>query len=265
MKIMLNIFRELLELLIVLLSKLYYLTSKNEMKVIAEEYHEKGRFKIFTLNNPGLKEGKALLKALFTTLNNDPRFVNFSNNKIIIVSAIINGYEYSYHHNVLINNLTTFNIYWDLVKDSIKPYFGEGYGVSVIPIFRVKVWNGDDLRNKHIKITSKTYNPGDKLITGDRIISYVISKSNIANYYYGGYSLLSYNPHIVNAYLTRFGFRTMSTKSSYSSKPSIKPYSEKKLERLSNRSVGNLAACDIETMEIDGDQVPILISCATKS
>lgn len=65
------------------------------------------------------------------TLNKDIRFTEFGYNKIIIISAIINGLEYSYHHNVLINKKTTFLMYWNSVKDSIKQDFGEGYGVII--------------------------------------------------------------------------------------------------------------------------------------
>lgn len=81
----------------------------------------------------------------------DVRFTEFGNNKIIIISAVINGQEYSFHPNVLINNLTTFLTYWNSVKDSIKENFGEGYGVSIIHLFKVKVWNGDELKTNTLK------------------------------------------------------------------------------------------------------------------
>lgn len=127
-------------MLIIALNNLHKNTSDTKgMEIIKVEHHVKGRFKTFTIRNPGLKDGKKLLQGLFICLNNDSRFVNFCNNKIIIVSAIINGLEYSYHHNVLINNRTTFFMYWNSVKDVIKSNFGEGYGVSIIPMFKVKV------------------------------------------------------------------------------------------------------------------------------
>ena len=91
---------------------------------------------------------------LFKTLKKDPRFHNFGENKIIIVIALIDGAEYSYHHNVLINNSTLFKDYWNSVKNVIKPNFGEGYGSSSIPVFKVWVWDADNYQNAHIKISS---------------------------------------------------------------------------------------------------------------
>lgn len=45
------------------------------MHIVKFEHHTRGRLKIFTISNPGLKEGKSLLQALFVTLNRDSRFV----------------------------------------------------------------------------------------------------------------------------------------------------------------------------------------------
>jgi len=106
---MLKLFRNLLESLITLLNKIHNNTLDTKgMEIVKVEYHVKGRFKTFTITNPGLNEGRNLLEAIFITLNNDLRFVNFCNNKIIIISAVINGHDYSFHHNVLVNNKTTF-------------------------------------------------------------------------------------------------------------------------------------------------------------
>lgn len=76
-------------------------------------------------------------------------------------------------------------MYWNSVKDTIKQNFGSGYGVSIIPMFRVKVWNGDELKNKHIKISSRA-------ITGE-IINDFIRSNYITNYFYGGYKINSFN------------------------------------------------------------------------
>jgi len=249
--------RNLLELLIILLNKVYNNTLNTKgMEIVKVEHHVKGRFKTFTIINPGLKEGKDLLQAIFITLTNDSRFIDFGYNKIIILSAVINGHEYSYHHNVLINNLTSFHTYWNSVKNSIKENFGEGYGVSVISLFKVKVWNGDELKNKHVKITSKAI--------GGEIIKNTLLSNNIVNYFYGGYKTRNFNHFIINELLKNYGIRTISNYSSKFNKPTIKPYSEKRVERLSKSTISNLAASDLETMEIDGVQVPILITYVNK-
>lgn len=84
---MLKNFRFLLELLITLLNKLYSNTLDTKgMSIVKVEYHNKGRFKTFTITNPGLTEGKELLQALFVTLNKDARFVNFCENKFITIT-----------------------------------------------------------------------------------------------------------------------------------------------------------------------------------
>ena len=121
-------------------------------------------------------------------------------------------------------------------------------------MFRVKVWNGDELKNKHIKITSKATGGGE-------IISSLIHFSNTATYYYGGYKLLNHNPYYINNLLKNYGFRSYNTKSY---KPSIKPYSQKRVEILNNSSTAYFAASDLETMEIDGVQIPVLITYVNK-
>jgi len=252
-KIMLKMFRDLLELLIILLNKVYNNTLNTKgMQIVKVENHVKGRFKTFTIINPGLKEGKELLQAIFITLTNDSRFIEFGYNKIIILSAVINGQEYSYHHNVLINNLTSFQTYWNSVKDSIKGNFGEGYGVSVISLLKVKVWNGDELKNKHIKITSKA-------VIGE-IVNNLITSNNITNYFYGGYKIDSFN-RVLKCSPAYYRYLSTNTRSN---KFLIKPYSEKRIEKLSNTIIGNLASSDLETMEIDGVQVPVLITYVNK-
>lgn len=49
-----------------------------------------------------------------------------------------------------------------------------------------------------------------------------------------------------------------------SNKPSIKPYTQKRVEKLNNSSTAYFAASDLETMEIDGVQIPVLITYVNK-
>nr|YP_009739386.1 DNA polymerase 2 [Tricholoma terreum]QIC20230.1 DNA polymerase 2 [Tricholoma terreum] len=86
---------------------------------------------------------------------NNERFINFGFNKVIITSSIINSAEYSFHHNVLITNNTTFDEYYNQVIDYIDSHYDSednSYGIEIIPAFKVKVWNMDNYLNKKIKI-----------------------------------------------------------------------------------------------------------------
>lgn len=84
------------------------------------------------------------------------RFLKFGKYKVIIVTAIIDGVEFSFHHNILITNNTTFEEYYHLVKDIIVNNYEVGYPVEVIPLFRVIVWNLNNYKNKKIKLTSSS-------------------------------------------------------------------------------------------------------------
>lgn len=250
----------LLENLINFLIKFHaFFINRGGMRILAVTGNKKQTLKTFLVENPNLKDGRKALHALFNTLQKDPRFHNFCNNKIIIVIAIINGKEYSYHHNVLINNLTSFQEYWDAVKGVIKPNFGEGYGTTIVPVFKVMVWNGDNYLNKYIKITAKAGNNFEDFII--KMVS-TLDRSSIAlNNYYS--KIVNFNYQNLNYGIRRF----LSTKANNVKKLykfSIKPYSKDQIEELSNKNIENLAASDIETMEIDGDQVPVLITYVNK-
>jgi hypothetical protein len=93
----------------------------------------------------------------------DETFKNFGKYKVIIVSAMIDGEEFNYHHNILITNNTSFDQYYNKVKDIIATHFNEGYQIDTVQLFKILVWNMDSLSNKNIKITSSTiknYKPG---------------------------------------------------------------------------------------------------------
>lgn len=109
--------------------------------------------------NNFLEEHEAVCKSLFKTVMNNKQFLNFGKNKVIIVTALINGFEKGYHQNVLINNDTMFTEYFDQIKESkVIINYDEGYPVNVIPCFIIKVWNLDDVANREIQITKKAIN-----------------------------------------------------------------------------------------------------------
>jgi len=129
------------------------LSSDSGIEIIRTTYNDKGRFILFHLSNSHLESHKSVLRGIFTTLMRNDQFKKFGNNKVIIVSAIINNEEFSFHHNVLINNLTTFSDYYEKVRDTIKTNYEKGYSTDIIPQFKVRVWNMDEFSNRKIKIT----------------------------------------------------------------------------------------------------------------
>ena len=99
-----------------------------------------------------------MLFNLYTSLMTNERFIKFGFNKVTITSAVIHSSEYSFHHNVLITNNTTFDEYYNQVIDYIDLHYNseDSYGVDIIPAFKVKVWNMDNYLNKKIKINNNT-------------------------------------------------------------------------------------------------------------
>lgn len=78
--------------------------------------------------------------------------------KVIIITALIDGREFNFHHNVLITPNTSLQEYLAAVEDSIVQLYNDRYPIDVVPYFMVKVWNMDMVSNKNIKInrTKKT-------------------------------------------------------------------------------------------------------------
>ena len=52
------------------------------------------------------------------------------------------------HHNILINNNTTFKQYYNQIKDHINDLHDDGYEINKVNYFKVLVWNVDHLANK---------------------------------------------------------------------------------------------------------------------
>jgi hypothetical protein len=139
------------------------LNKKYNLQVTARIYNDSGRFYQYILTNNNLLSHKDVLKGIYNTLMSDKIFKNFGFHKVIIVSALLDGHESNYHHNILITNNTTFDEYYNKVKDIIATHFDNGYQLDVVEGFKILVWNMDSLANKNIKITSSTiknYKPG---------------------------------------------------------------------------------------------------------
>ena len=124
-----------------------------------QAYDPDGRYYEFVYSNKSVLDNHTALQAIYKELFSSETFLNFGNNKVLMVHALLASQEYSFHHNVLINNSTTFQQYYDKVADHMEELFDEGYHVDSVEMFRVKVWNVDNLANKNIKITKDARTP----------------------------------------------------------------------------------------------------------
>ena len=135
-----------------------YMQNDLKLKILAIEFNKSGRFLSYHLNNEFLFDNTEALQAIFNTLMSNEKFLEFGSKKVIITTALINGSEFSFHHNVLITNNTSFIEYYYKVKDIIQENYIDGYPINVIPTFHVRVWNMDNPKNVNIK-TNSNYKP----------------------------------------------------------------------------------------------------------
>lgn len=61
-------------------------------------------------------------------LKTTKEFINFSNNKLVLL-RVLNSDDNAYyiHHNVLINQFTTFKDYWNEIKDKVESHTSGNY------------------------------------------------------------------------------------------------------------------------------------------
>ena len=118
-----------------------YLNKSDTLKleILNVDFNKSGRFLSFYLQNNFLYDSRDSLQGIFNTLMSDSRFTSFGNKKVIITTAFINGRDFSFHHNILITNDTTFIEYYDKVKNIVEENYEDGYPVNVIPTFKVRV------------------------------------------------------------------------------------------------------------------------------
>jgi hypothetical protein len=105
----------------------YNLPINVEVKLISLTYTRSLRCLTFHFANTNLKDSKEVLRNIFNILMNNERFLTFGSNKVIIITGVVNNNEYSFHHNVLINNDTLFEDYYEQVKDYIDLHFNNDY------------------------------------------------------------------------------------------------------------------------------------------
>jgi hypothetical protein len=223
---------------------------QNEVSVYFHEYDKGLRCLTLHLINPDLFNHKDLLEGIFNAVTTHEAFIKFGKYKSIIVSAVMyqgmsdvtttGSSEFNFHHNVLIDQTTTFNQYYNEVGEFVNNKLEYGYGYDVIEYYKVKVWNLDLMKNAKIKLLNK----GRIELLGYRSYSTKATQVNV-----------SVLPDIS---LTNLVARGIETNKKFK-KITISPV---KLDS----TCANFATMDIETMNVNGVQEPVAIStCNSKT
>jgi len=101
-------------------------------------------------------EGKELLECIFNSVTSSEMFKSFGNKKIMILSAVLETKkEHNLHSNILVENDTTFEEYYNEISFDLDNYYNLEYGYNNEAIIRyiVKIWNCDHKDNSKIKMT----------------------------------------------------------------------------------------------------------------
>lgn len=102
-----------------------------------------------------MKPDKIRYRLKSDTVGTQKRKVRHFINLVIITSAIIiNGQEYSFHHNVLITNNTTFEEYYEQVYEYIDTHYDDDnlYGIDVIPCGSLTHQNAWDILKSNSEV-----------------------------------------------------------------------------------------------------------------
>lgn len=84
--------------------------------------------KISIVNNH-LLEDEELFRGIYNTIFNNDEFIKFGYHKIIILSVVlVSDKEHSLHSNILINNYTSFEEYYNILKNELDRYNNLAHG-----------------------------------------------------------------------------------------------------------------------------------------
>lgn len=170
--------------------------------------------------------------------------MNFGFQKILILSAVLenNNKEVNLHSNILIDNETSFEEYYNEISKDIDNYYNLEYGYNNQTIVRyiVKVWNVDNHKNLNIKQTHNAIS-----ITR-RYKSHLISESNRRIRGFSTSAILNNEKHWSVGKITPLSL--------------LKQNGELKLE-----TPKPIFTMDLETINLNNTQVPVAISSCGQS
>ena len=215
-----NVIGNLLEYLIFKLNK------KDEVRLIGKQINKSSRYRTFVYSNEGLLNHKEALRSIYSNLMNNVDFTSFGKHKVVIITALVGDIEYNFHPNVYLSNNTRFEEYYDNVKRFVDKHYTSAsshiYLNDIIPMFSVKVWDMDSMKNANIKRT-------------------VVSRPVFKRHYSTANSI---DPRIKNK-----------KELNDINDGLISPY-----EIKNPHSIKPFGTMDVETMNINNKQVPIAIS-----
>lgn len=227
------------------------------MEIIGKEVNEKDRLEIFYIENKHLLEGKEAFEVMFNLLRTTTHI--FDKPRIVFVIGMLldstvtgEPIEYAYTYNTLVTKDTSFEEYWAEIEDYVREKYISGeyeYSKNVINRFKVLTWDVSHLENKHLVINKsksgiemKVLPKNDKRLL-DLAPGYVKQNSKTKIDKPKGFHTSAVN---------------LTDNSRY-----IKPLTVKRTKPKTDKIKGFLntfATMDLETMDFNGEQVPVAIS-----
>ena len=111
----------------------------------------------YYLNNNLLLTGSDIALSIYNTVFTLDSFKSLGKNKIVIVTGKDDLFTFNVHPNVFVTNNTTYQEYFNAVKDLINNRYDQsGYLNEITNYFIVKVWDMDHLQNSNIKIKTRS-------------------------------------------------------------------------------------------------------------
>ena len=225
------------------------------MKLLNINQNKTLRYLKFSMVNSENLDGEDLFKAIYKTLFENTEFLEFGFNKIIILSVTLESeQENNLHCNVLVNNDTTFEQYYESVSKDLTKYqtLKYGYNDEEIIRFNMLVWNVDHLKNKKIKQTINGLEAQDRL---NKRLSDLIATDKGHNEVFGNQkrsfssSCIVHDPNLTTTNGKKW-FKGL-----------INPISVLNIKgELKQKSVKPIFTMDLETISINGIEVPVAIS-----
>ena len=198
---------------------------------------------------------------MFLMTNKD--FLKFGEFKIIFVNGRVKNTTFNLHHNVLIKNDTSFNVYWNKIEDALESITEKGYTVLGVPIIEINVWNMDLYANKKIKITKNALTGSETFVLYNKhtnnIAGVKVTKDSLNKKFYS--TKTNFNTNIkTDENLKKDNYLSYITP--------LKPRKSKSVSKVINvedKPKKPFSVMNIETLGFNDEEIPISISIKTEN